>query len=248
MLELLERAESGGRPGGVRGGYGKEPVEAEPDVRTFCRRLHERGLIEITLNGARWRPRTHSASRSRRRSRSLRSGRPARPVRRARARAAKLAARRSWTNAGRTRARRARWSAASRTGGSSCIRSHPEAGFRIWAPRHGRHLVSPDGTAIQSALPRSNTPRLAAAVLRPDAAARGRAAGPRGAARERSRPRRRGSRHGTAGTGKSTLAAHLVAAGASFPTTFSPSRSATASSRPTLGRRAPASRRRSCAR
>ena len=36
------------------------------------------------------------------------------------------------------------------------VRSHPEAGFRIWAPRHGRRLVSPDGTAIQSALPRSN--------------------------------------------------------------------------------------------
>ncbi len=31
---------------------------------------------------------------------------------------------------------------------------HPELGYRIWAPRHGRHLVRPDGRRILSALPR----------------------------------------------------------------------------------------------
>ena len=97
------------------------------------------------------------------------------------------------------------------------IRSHPEAGFRIWAPRHGRHLVSPDGTAIQSALPRSNT-RLAAAV-RPDAPLAAALQGLEvlhasavvldGAAVAFTAP---------TGTGKSTLAAHPVAAGASFLT------------------------------
>jgi len=34
------------------------------------------------------------------------------------------------------------------------IDSHPLIGYRIWAPRHGRHLVSPDGSRITSALPR----------------------------------------------------------------------------------------------
>ena len=54
MLELLERADSvADALAEFASGYGKEPVEVEPDVRTFCRRLHERGLIEITLNGAR---------------------------------------------------------------------------------------------------------------------------------------------------------------------------------------------------
>jgi hypothetical protein len=30
---------------------------------------------------------------------------------------------------------------------------HPELGYRIWAPRHGRHLVTPDGRRVMSALP-----------------------------------------------------------------------------------------------
>ena len=99
------------------------------------------------------------------------------------------------------------------------IRSHPEAGFRIWAPRHGRHLVSPDGTAIQSALPRSNTlgwQRLFFAQTLPLAAAlqglevlHASAVVLDGTAVAFTAP---------SGTGKSTLAAHLVAAGASFLT------------------------------
>jgi hypothetical protein len=53
MLELLERADSvADALAEFASGYGKRPVEVEPDVRTFCRRLHERGLIEIALNGA----------------------------------------------------------------------------------------------------------------------------------------------------------------------------------------------------
>ena len=99
------------------------------------------------------------------------------------------------------------------------IRSHPETGFRIWAPRHGRHLVSPDGTAIQSALPRSNTlgwQRLFFAQTLPLAAAlqglevlHASAVVLDGAAVAFTAP---------SGIGKSTLAAHLVAAGASFLT------------------------------
>ena len=34
------------------------------------------------------------------------------------------------------------------------IDAHPVLGYRIWAPRHGRHLVSSDGRRITSALPR----------------------------------------------------------------------------------------------
>lgn len=99
------------------------------------------------------------------------------------------------------------------------IRSHPDAGYRIWAPRHGRHLVSADGTKIQSALPRNNaigwqrlffaqTLPLAAVlqgleVLHASAVALG------GAAVAFTAP---------SGAGKSSLAAHLVAAGATFLT------------------------------
>jgi hypothetical protein len=54
MLELLERADSvAAALAEFASDYAKEPMEVEPDVRAFCRRLHERGLIEITLNGAR---------------------------------------------------------------------------------------------------------------------------------------------------------------------------------------------------
>lgn len=34
------------------------------------------------------------------------------------------------------------------------IDRHDELGYRIWAPRHGRHLVSRDGLLVRSALPR----------------------------------------------------------------------------------------------
>lgn len=99
------------------------------------------------------------------------------------------------------------------------IRHHPEAGYRIWAPRHGRHLVSPDGTAILSSLPR-RTPfawqRLFFAQALPLAAllqgfevlhASAVAVDGRAIALT-----------AASGTGKSSLGAHLVAAGATFLT------------------------------
>lgn len=53
MLELLDRCESVAEAlTAFASGYAKDPAEVEQDVRTFCRRLHERGLIEITLDGA----------------------------------------------------------------------------------------------------------------------------------------------------------------------------------------------------
>ena len=99
------------------------------------------------------------------------------------------------------------------------IEHHPEAGYRIWAPRHGRHLVSADGATILSALPRraslgwqklffAQTLPLAAVlhgleVLHASAVAvRGRGIAFTAAS----------------GTGKSSLGAHLVAAGAAFLT------------------------------
>lgn len=99
------------------------------------------------------------------------------------------------------------------------IRHHPEAGYRIWAPRYGRHLVSVDGTTILSALPRraqlgwqrlffAQALPLAAVlhgleVLHASAVAvDGRAIAFTAAS----------------GTGKSSLGAHLVAAGAGFLT------------------------------
>ena len=97
------------------------------------------------------------------------------------------------------------------------IRSHPDAGYRIWAPRHGRHLVSADGTEIQSALPRNNAigwQRLffaqtlpLAAVLQGLEVLHASAVALDGAAVAFTAP---------SGAGKSSLAAHLVAAGATF--------------------------------
>ena len=99
------------------------------------------------------------------------------------------------------------------------IRHHPEAGYRIWAPRHGRHLVSLDGTTILSALPQRaqlGWQRLffaqalpLAAVLHGLEVLHASAVAVDG--------------HGiaftaTSGTGKSSLGAHLVAAGAEFLT------------------------------
>lgn len=52
MLELLDRSDSVAEAlAAFAGGYGKDPADVEQDVRTFCARLHERGLIDVTLNG-----------------------------------------------------------------------------------------------------------------------------------------------------------------------------------------------------
>jgi hypothetical protein len=99
------------------------------------------------------------------------------------------------------------------------IRSHAEAGYRIWAPRHGRHLVSADGREIRSALPRRASlswQRLFFAQTLPLAAAlqglemlHASAVGLGGRAIAFT---------AASGTGKSSLAAHLVASGATFLT------------------------------
>src|SRR6266511_295146 len=99
------------------------------------------------------------------------------------------------------------------------IDSHVSAGYRIWAPYYGRHLVSADGRSIRSALPNvspwrwqrlffAQTLPLAAAlqgleVFHASAVAvHGRVAAFVGSSR----------------TGKTSVAAHLVALGASFVT------------------------------
>jgi hypothetical protein len=99
------------------------------------------------------------------------------------------------------------------------IRRHPDLGYRIWAPRHGRHVVSSDGTEIRSALPRRAVlawQRLFFAQTLPLAAAlqglevlHASAVGVGG---------RAVAFTAASGSGKSSLAAHLVAAGASFLT------------------------------
>jgi len=54
MLELLDRCASVGEAvARFALDYGKQPVDVEQDVRTFCTRLFERGLIDISLNGHR---------------------------------------------------------------------------------------------------------------------------------------------------------------------------------------------------
>ncbi len=99
------------------------------------------------------------------------------------------------------------------------IRGHPELGYRIWAPRHGRHVVSLDGKEIRSALPQRGPlswQRLFFAQTLPLAAAlqglevlHASAVGVGG---------RAVAFTAASGTGKSSLAAHLVAAGATFLT------------------------------
>jgi hypothetical protein len=99
------------------------------------------------------------------------------------------------------------------------IRHHPEAGYRIWAPRHGRHLVSADGTTILSALPQRTQlgwQRLffaqalpLAAVLHGLEVLHASAVAVDGRAIAFT---------AASGTGKSSLNAHLVAAGATFLT------------------------------
>jgi hypothetical protein len=39
------------------------------------------------------------------------------------------------------------------------IDRHEYLGYRVWAPHHGRHVITLDGTVIQSALPRTASPR-----------------------------------------------------------------------------------------
>ncbi len=96
---------------------------------------------------------------------------------------------------------------------------HPERGYRIWAPRHGRHVVSPDGREIQSALPRRAAlawQRLFFAQTLPLAAAL------QGLELLHASAVSLGGRAiafaALSGTGKSSLAAHLVASGAAFLT------------------------------
>ena len=54
MLELLDRCASVGEAvTRFALDHGKRPDDVEQDVRTFCTRLFERGLIDISLNGHR---------------------------------------------------------------------------------------------------------------------------------------------------------------------------------------------------
>jgi hypothetical protein len=99
------------------------------------------------------------------------------------------------------------------------IESHPELGYRIWAPRHGRHLVSADGREVRSALPRAapwRWQRLFFAQVVPLASAL------QGLelfhASAVSVDDRVIAFAGISGVGKTSLAAHLVARGATFAT------------------------------
>jgi hypothetical protein len=99
------------------------------------------------------------------------------------------------------------------------IDRHAEVGYRIWVPRHGRHLVSHDGRHIRSALPHVSQwrwQRLLFAQALPLAAAL------QGLALFHASAVALGEHVlgfvARAGTGKSSLAAHLVGRGASFVT------------------------------
>jgi hypothetical protein len=53
MLELLDRCDSVAEAATMfASDFDKEPVDVEPDIRAFCSRLFERGLIDVTLNGS----------------------------------------------------------------------------------------------------------------------------------------------------------------------------------------------------
>ena len=96
---------------------------------------------------------------------------------------------------------------------------HPELGYRVWAPRHGRHLVSHDGRRVLSALPnvaRWRWQRLLFAQVLPLAATlqgielfHASAVALNGRAL---------AFIAASGTGKSSIAAHLVVEGASLVT------------------------------
>lgn len=99
------------------------------------------------------------------------------------------------------------------------VEHHRDVGYHVWAPRYGRHLVSPDGTQVRCALPRVPAWRwerlLFAQVLPLAAALHGRelfhasAVSLDGAAI---------AFVGFPGAGKSSIAAHLVAGGRSLVT------------------------------
>jgi hypothetical protein len=99
------------------------------------------------------------------------------------------------------------------------IDSHESAGYRIWAPYYGRHLVSADGRSIRSALP-NVTPwrwqRLFFAQALPLASAlQGLEVFHASAVALRGRVL---AFVGASGAGKTSVAAHLVTLGASFVT------------------------------
>jgi hypothetical protein len=99
------------------------------------------------------------------------------------------------------------------------VERHADAGFHVWAPRYGRHLVSPDGVRVRCALPRVSSWRwerlLFAQVLPLASALLGRALF------HASAVALDGGAYafvGLSGTGKSSAAAHLVARGATLLT------------------------------
>lgn len=99
------------------------------------------------------------------------------------------------------------------------VEHHEDAGYSVWAPRYGRHLVSDDGSSVRCALPSGAAWRwerlLFAQVLPLAAALAGRelfhasAVALNGFAL---------AFVGLAGAGKSSVAAHLVARGSSLVT------------------------------
>ena len=53
MLELLDRCDSVAEAATTfASDFGKAADDVEPDIRAFCCRLFERGLIDIALNGS----------------------------------------------------------------------------------------------------------------------------------------------------------------------------------------------------
>jgi hypothetical protein len=99
------------------------------------------------------------------------------------------------------------------------VSRHEDLGFQVWAPRYGRHLVSADGSSVASALPRIAPWRwerlLFAQVLPLAAALRGRELFHASAV---SLAGGTLAFVGLSGAGKSSVAAHLVAGGASLVT------------------------------
>lgn len=99
------------------------------------------------------------------------------------------------------------------------VSRHDEAGFQVWGPRYGRHLVSNDGAEVLCALPKIAAWRwerlLFAQVLPLAAALRGRELFHSSAVAVDGGTL---AFIGFSGAGKSSVAAHLVARGASLVT------------------------------
>jgi hypothetical protein len=100
-----------------------------------------------------------------------------------------------------------------------CVERHRSSGYRVYAPRYGRHIVSDDGTAIRSALPAlapARSRRLLFAQVLPLAAAL------QGLEVLHASAVVLGGRafafFAASGTGKTSIAAHLVARGGSLLT------------------------------